>query len=295
MFQLTDVDYSALIAELEEAIAWIDGFGLPVGATRYGAYLRALKLVDKRWREGATRADEIPIDPKLMETAAWEAALIGRVARGLRQHSAASLVQKLRVLVSGPILERDEKTANSGNRARDCGFELDVAAYFSTAGVVDLTRGVDVVGSFRTMPLFIECKRPSSRRKVAENLDEASAQILTELSATGLACYGIPAISVAKVDWAGGVVIHAKTREALEESLRSWFDRFDRAYLQPWFPRQKDGRLSAVLVHIPYTGYIGDSATITGTEIALVQSRLLQGTWAHRDLAGLVQALGASR
>jgi hypothetical protein len=224
-----------------------------------------------------------------METAAFEAAQLIRIWQAFAESPPEGLEARLKTYASGPELEREERPAKSGNSSRDCGFELDVAAHFRGAGSISLTQGVDVVVRFRTMPIFIECKRPSSQQMVAENLDRATDAIMVELGNTSLASYGVPAISIAKVDWAGGVVIKGDSTAALESALTAWMAHFDKDYIQPWFPKLTDGRLIAVLLHIPYVGYIGESPSIVGVQMGLIGSRFVQGTIAHRDLVQLTE------
>ncbi len=279
-----------MIAELEQAVAWLESFGIAIRTKRHAIYLRYLKLIDKRWREaGNMRAADVPIDPKRMETAAFEAAQLIRIWQAFAESPPDGLDAKLKIYAGGPELEREERPSKSGNSARDCGFELDVAVHFRAAGPINLTEGVDVVVRFQTMPIFIECKRPSSQQMVAENLDRATDAIMLQLNHTALSSYGMPAISIAKVEWVGGVVLQGNSAAALENALTSWMARFDKDYIQPWFPTLRDGRLIAVLLHIPYVGYIGDSPSIVGVQLGLIGSRFVQGTIAHRDLAKLTE------
>ena len=54
MFALSSKGYAEIIANLERALVWIESMGVPAQTSRYAAYLRTLKKIDKRWREGAT-------------------------------------------------------------------------------------------------------------------------------------------------------------------------------------------------------------------------------------------------
>ena len=282
-----------MIRELEGALSWLYGLGVSTERTRFATYLRTLQFIDKRWREvGDLRASDIPVDPILMETCALEASQLIRIWQGLADSPPTGLTTKLKILVGGPELEIREKVTNAGNAARDCGFELDLAAYFRRVSEVDLMGGVDVVARFRTMPIFIECKRPSSRKKIATNLDRASAQILTQLHHTSLACYGIPAISVTKAHWNGWPLVRAQSIESIRASVAQRIGLFRSQYINPWFTRQKDARMAAVLVHFPYIGYTGDSPTMIGTEMFVLGDERQQRGWSHRDLADLITLLG---
>lgn len=294
MFRLSTTGFETMISELEQAMEWLAGLSISTTRSRFAEYLRTLKRIDRRWREGATRADEIPVDPILMETAALEAWQLVRTWRGLRDQPPAGLARKLALMVDGPVLEINERSTNSGNSARDSGFELDVAAFFSNAGAVDLTRDVDVTLNARGIPHFIECKRPSSQKRLSKNLNEASSQIMVELGRSRLACYGIAAISAAKAHFRGWPLIRGRTIEEIRAAIRSWMKRFDDSFLAPWFARQRDGRVVAVLVHFPYIAYTGDSPTILGNEYYLIARKFIRGTRAHSDLEGLTRSLELS-
>jgi hypothetical protein len=286
------VTFAEVITDLEKALAWLEGMRISTGTKRHATYLRTLKMIDKEWQaRGDMRAADVPVDPKLMTTAAAEAFQVIRVWRAFAGREPRGLRKKLRILAGGPVLEREENPAKSGNSARDCGFELEVAAYFSGVGDVDLTRGVDVVVPFQGMSLFLECKRPSSAAMIAENLDRASDQIMDELGGTRLASYGIPAISVVKAEWAGGVVFKATKMAQVHGTLRSWMKRVDEDYLGPWFRRQTDGRMLAVLVHIPYEGEFDDAPPMPSVQFSLIVG-CSPGTVAHNDFVKLKTSLG---
>ncbi len=281
-----------MIEDLEKALAWLSNLGVATEKTRYASYLRTLKLIDKRWREGAQRAKDIPVDPQLMETSALEASQLVRIHEGLAVSPPDGLAAKLGLLVDGPLLETNERSANAGNAARDCAFELELASYFRRAGEVELGQGVDLTVRFRGIPLFIECKRPSSRKRITSNLDRASQQVRERLGQTALASYGIPAISVSKSHWNGWPLVRGESMESIRATMTDKIAEFDRQHVAPWFARQRDGRLIAVLIHFPYIAYAGDSPTILGTEIFVIGSRFILGTRAHQDLAELIAALG---
>jgi hypothetical protein len=215
-------------------------------------------------------------------TKIWRA-FAGREPNGLRA--------KIKTFAGGPVLDREENPARSGNSARDIGFELEVAAYFNGVGVVDLTRGVDVVVPFQGLTIFLECKRPSSEGMIAENLDRAADQIVSELNKTRMASYGIPAISVVKAEWAGGVVLGASTTEQIHGSLRSWAARVDRQYLGPWFRRQTEQRMVAVLVHIPYEAEFEAAPPMPSVQFFMIAA-CSPGSIAHSDLVKLKTLLG---
>jgi hypothetical protein len=294
VFQHSSVTYTETISDFEKAIAWLEGMGISTRTKRHAKYLRTLKTIDEEWQKrGDMRASDIPIEPKLMTTSAAEAFQLIRIWRAFADRPPEGLKAKLKILAGGPSLEAQENPAKSGNSARDCGFELEVAASFSGLGDVELKRGVDVAVSHQGISLFVECKRPSSPTMIAENLDRAAEQIMSELNATRLASYGIPAISVVKSEWAGGVVIKATTMPQLHHALRSWTARVDKDYLAPWFRRQSDSRMVAVLLHIPYEGDFKDEPPMAGVQLNLVIG-CRPRTVAHRDLMRLRASLGSA-
>jgi hypothetical protein len=277
-----------MIAGLESALDWLGSKGIRGRPSRYATYLQIIKRIDQRWQEGATRAADIPVDPLLMETAFREALQLIRIAEGLSNQQGARLQEKLTCLVSGPVLERDERLSNSGNLPRNLGFELEVAADFAAAGDIELSEDVDLVVRSGDIPFFIECKRPASLGRVVANLNGAASQIMRRLDATGLTSYGIVALSVAKMHWPAGALIKGASMAHIRASVERWVDGFDRRYVAPWLHRQRDGRMAGVLVHIPYVAYESDSPTVVGTELSL-RCRYPKGTLSHNDLAHLLR------
>lgn len=292
VYRQSPVTYSELIADLEKAMAWLDGLGISTGTKRHAGYLRTLKKIDKEWRaRGDMRASDVPIAPKLMTTAGAEAFRLISVWRVFAGSEPEGLVRKLKTYAGGPVLEREENPRKAGNSARDVGFELEVAAYFNSVGTVELKRGVDVVVQFQGMSLFLECKRPSSAGMIGENLDRAEEQIMGELNETRLASYGIPAISVAKSEWPGGAVFGASRTEQIQRSLQSWAERIDRDFVGPWFLRRTDQRLVAVLVHIPYEAELQGAPPMPSVQFSVIGG-CQPGSAAHNDLLKLKVMLG---
>lgn len=292
MYRQSAVTYADLIADLEQALAWLESMGISTATKRHAMYLRTLRKIDREWRaRGEMRASDVPVSAKLMTTSAAEAFQLIRVWRAFAGREPDGLKRKLRTFAGGPPLERDERPAKSGNSARDIGFELEVAAFLSQAGPVDFSRGVDVAVPLRGMSFLLECKRPSSLAMVAKNLDRAATQIVGELRKTRLVNYGVPAISVAKAEWPGGVVLGASRISQVHGSLRAWVARIDRDYLAPWFSRRSDSRLAAVLVHIPYEVELSDSPPMPSVQFWMI-SGCSKDKPAHRDLLALMAYLG---
>lgn len=292
MYRQSVVTFSGAIEDLERAIGWLDGQGISMRTKRHATYLRTLEIINREWQaRGDMRACDVPVEPKLMTTSAAEAFQLIRIWRAFAGREPKGLLPRLKVFAGGPVLESEEKPVKSGNSARDVGFELEVAAYFNGVGAVDLTGGVDVVVPFQGLTVFLECKRPSSEGMIAENLDRAADQLERELSKTRLASYGIPAISVAKAEWAGGVVLAASTIGQVLGSLHSWAARFDRQHLGPWFRKQTDRRLAAVLVHIPYEADLDDAPPTPSVQFFMIAG-CSPGTAAHSDLLRLKTSLG---
>lgn len=292
MYRRSEHTYAEILADLEQALSWLGSARVSTKTKRHATYLGSLKLIDHAWRaRGAMRAEDVPIDAKLMTTSFAEAFRLITIWRAFAGREPSGLAAKLKAFAKGPVLEREERPAKSGNSARDIGFELEMAAYFSAAGPVDLTRGVDVVVSFNGIAAHIECKRPSSVGMIGENLDRAGRQLQRELNKTRLASYGIVAISLAKAEWAAGVVLGASRMDQIHASLQAWTKRIDREYLAPWFQTQTDQRMLAVLVHIPYDADFENEPPFPSVQCDLIVRRS-PGGHALQDLTKLRTLLG---
>ncbi|MGH9366399.1 MAG: hypothetical protein ACRD3M_01835, partial [Thermoanaerobaculia bacterium] len=286
LFDISETGLADLIADLESAIAWVSSRGVRAQRSRYATYLRTIRQIEARRKQGATRAKDIPVDPLMMENAFREALQLARIAHGLRDEDNEHVRDKLRVLIGGPALEGDEKEINSGNRARNCAFELDVAACLAPIARPDFSTGVDVTVRHSGVSFLIECKRTFSLRKLATNLRDAGRQITEELEKTGLAAYGVVALSAAKMHWHAGALIRTKSFMEIDAAIHKWIGQFDRRHVNPWLRRQGERRLAGVLVHLPYTAYVGDSPTVVGTQFILL-NRYGPRTIAYSDLSKL--------
>jgi len=289
-FRLTQTSFGQEIEDLRRALQWLNDLGIRTSGTRYASYLKSLIFIEARWRAGATRADEIPVDPLVMETAFVESSQLLRIWRGLHATATDGVVARLRKATKGPVLLKDEKATNSSNAGRDSAFELEIAAGCAHFGAIGLEGRVDVRSEIGTIPVSVECKRPSSERKLTSSLKEASTQLEMELSQTALACYGVVAMSVSKSHWKAGALIKGGSMESIRQSMVLWLKRFDERYVEPWFASVPDGRIIAVFVHLPYVAYVGDSPTIVGTELMVLTRKFLP-PYAKADCARMVQGL----
>ena len=278
--------FESVITQLDSAIGWVASHDVRSRPSRYATYLETIQRIEKRWREGATRADEISVDPVLMETAFREGIQLIRIATAFRGRHVEGMLPKLKRLIDGPVLEGDERSSNSGHVGRDTGFELEVAAYFSSAGYVEFPPDIDLVLHAGGISYYFECKRPSSPQKLRPNLNRARTQLIHRLSQTRMTSYGVVALSASKVHWSPGALLTVTSVASLRDSVTVWLARFDREHITTWLHAQPDNRLAAVLVHLPYTAYVGDSPPISTSEFFLL-GRHGRGSQLAKDLRRL--------
>jgi len=94
-----------------------------------------------------------------------------------------------------------------------------------------------------------------------------------------------------KAEWTGGVVFGASMMDQIHGGLQSWMARVDREYLGPWFRRQTDKRMVAVLVHIPYEAEFEGAPPMPSVQFGLIVG-CPPGSAAHNDLVKLKTSLG---
>ena len=172
---LQRTSWESTASHLDDAMRWLDGLGIRTNATRIAQYRKeahAMALAAKKNTTGSKLTASTFSERCLL---AYEIQQIIRIHQAFSRNSPSGLVERLEIFVKGPIAATDERPDSSSNRPRNIGFELDLGAKISLAGLpVEFPPGADIVASLGGKQLLVECKRP-------QNFDTVSGAISTAL------------------------------------------------------------------------------------------------------------------
>lgn len=163
--------------QLASATSWIESFGLSTANTRlrrYAAEIHELNNANKDKLEGQEhRFLEALFEANELITI--HSLLVGKEVPGLEK--------RLKKLIGGAVDRCTEPTQGAGIKARNTGFELNVAGRFASIDLLpNLSTNTDVVLNLSGHTLFTECKRPSSESKVRVRINDGIKQCKNAIS-----------------------------------------------------------------------------------------------------------------
>jgi len=176
------------LANLDKVLTLCRDRGLDgdLSTSRFLDYRRCLeRLIElsRRNAAGETITTEAlaPDDQPLYLTALVESTEIGDTADYLGTCEPNSLRPKLRDVLRGPPLPMAED--KNSNQARNMMFELSLAAKLWSVGLpTHLGEHPDLWVEIGKRKLLIECKRPSDRRTVKDQIGPARKQLIRQLA-----------------------------------------------------------------------------------------------------------------
>ena len=141
--------------------------------------------------------------------------------------------QKIRKILSGPLLPRDED--QNSNEARNTIFELNLASKLYTVGLnPSLGTGADVECMIEGKRLLIECKRPLSDSSVKMRIKKAKKQVEADLKKTAPGSRVVIAVSLSKImnptDKFFAFLEESSAREKLADLLEAEAEKTKRSW-----------------------------------------------------------------
>lgn len=243
---------------------WLDSIGLDWIKTRYGVY-------EKRFNafESAALATEKPkielADKRAFDNAYHEANEIIRISNDLKKLEKTEFMEQIKKVLSG----QEYRAMADNDQARDFLFELSTAARFARAGYnVSLTGLCDVVVEIPEGPLFVECKRLKSVKKIEKNVTKALTQIERRMSGTkSKSPLGLVALNVTDlIEWPRNLA--PDSPKAAMELQRSIASNFLREKSERLTPSTKKKRILGSLVECSSIWYLSEKSEISGLNYA---------------------------
>jgi len=250
--------YEVILQRLDTALNRCSDLGLGemVNNSRFSQYRRWLeKLIGIVRKTGPTGINHELRDEILKHKAEYLASLVesmefGEVMQHLSQMDRDVLSSKLVDVLQGPFLPRGENATS--NKSRNTLFELNLAALLKRAGFSpELPPHPDVRCCVAQTPLFFECKRPFSGKKVEKRIKEAGKQLENDIRDCGTAdTYGVVAISFAKLFSPSQIPIPILNEQIARQFMDSWLMDVAERTKNAWGRFQQSSAIGCILFHL---------------------------------------------
>jgi hypothetical protein len=231
------------------ACEWMRSKGIAVDRTRAGEYERILIEIAAYYERGAID-DLITLrGSRVLFNAMAQASEFVDIHSGVSRLPSPHVEEKLRDFVGGAVMLEDETLKL--NHPRNVGFELLIAAASATCGLtIDLAPPADLSWIVNSTRLFVECKRPFAKRKIANRIREGLRQLTRryEASPDPAQSRGVLAVSVSRVFNDGSRILQVPNEAAVDAEMERIFDQFIKRYRHYWLTT--DSRTLAVLLEL---------------------------------------------
>jgi len=267
---MTTKSYAAILAGLDRFLARCEIFGLGDRTresrfSRYRDNLEELVEVVRLSREGQLTAERQATVSQHREdylAALFDSDQISDIAPYLDDFEPTLLKRKLRDILSGPPLLRDENP--NTNQSRNILFELLLAARLRRAGLDSrIGERPDVTCILAGEDFGFECKRLFSEGQLLGRVAQAAStlrQIIAEVPAAPK--QGVVVISVAKLFPAAHVSLRISDQALTRASLDEWLSQLAGATKDGrsgWEQWVREGPVVGILFHV---GGIFENVTV---------------------------------
>lgn len=242
--------------EFEQALAWMAAHNAPLDGNRVARYRTLLAhLVEAQSADDVERLKRQADD---FLDVLFEVEELLEIHRGFKDRTVRGLEARLRRLVEGPIMRKDERPTSASIIGRNTALELILASRLSLAGLrVDLNHDEDVRGHYRWHRIHFECKRPSSPRQILPKLKDAVDQCNTRIARFPLKLSsGMVLVDFSWVANPKAVLIRRRNAQEIAASLSGAVDTFAREFV-PQLKLDQEPRLLGVMVR--FAGLIVDN------------------------------------
>lgn len=255
-----------------QAKKWLASVPVPTEDNRFSSILTNVNLVQQHWNKPTL--DDVLRLHKMHDL--WISLLdadsfvtIHEQFSKLRSHQLPR--QRLKEIVSGPLMPHDEGNDGSSIQARNALFELELAARLQGHGF-SITRFDDIEFEFNGVTVNIQCKRLHSASQLKYNLERACSQIAKRIGLPRQ--WGLVAIGVDKISNADRTVWEVPHEAVLKAHASSLVKNYLSA-AGKMLLRNCDIQVLGIIVDLRYIGRIKnaeDDLLTRGKETALLFS-----------------------
>jgi hypothetical protein len=176
-----------------------------------------------------------------------------------------TLREKFGAILEGPFSPRQETAAS--NHARNTIFELNLAGWLTYKGIpTRMDHNPDISCEIADRLVFIQCKRPFSRRKVEANIRRACKQLSIDLNCAGdTRNRGIVAISMTRAINPGTVLLQVRSEADVTPALSSQMQELAAYYSRRMLKGQ---RIIGIVFHAMTPVFVKEGNEYRTTQLA---------------------------
>ncbi len=254
-FKINKITFEEILNDLQKVKQTIKSINLNFDKSRFGTYhQRIVKLWD---------AINVNQTEKFRRSNDFETSIIALVESielisifdNLPITTNPVLTEKIRKILKGPILPRDEN--HNSNESRNTIFELNLGAHFKKAtNNVDFSTG-DFLSIYNGDTFVFECKRPFAQRNTMKNFNKANRQLSSKINAQPN-YYGIIALSINRLLTKGELFPVVNTEEQLKMIMENAVQDFISLWEQKFISKIINIKILGMIVHLLVPAIVED-------------------------------------
>lgn len=171
------INYDDILNQLNNTSAWFQKIGLKTDNSRFSEIMGYMEIICDYHKKNEVEKLIEEYDNEILWYAILESAAfleINQAFQGIKDHLIPR--GKLKEVLNGPFLPREEAPKDQNIHARNTLLELQVAANIKNSGI-DVIGFDDVDFIFNGFHFNVQCKRIHSAKMIEENVNKAIHQI----------------------------------------------------------------------------------------------------------------------
>ena len=277
--KISSTSYTSIAQDYNEAMQWMEGIGVILGAGRTKHYL---KVIDY-WKDHYKIASEEQAKNALPEfvNSMCEISSFIHIYKKLKDEPKSELIgirEKLQKGVNGPIESATETSKST--TARNFIFEATTAARFHNPknGLSSMLNAESDSGIyFEKNKIWVECKRITTIKKIEKNIRKASDQLERILhNKIGAKNKGLVAIDVSKILNSGDNIFVQKNDTLLIQAVESLMNNFIYQNHKKWenIYVKRDRKLIGTIIYFSFMSVSEDRNLLVSTVEWAINPRL---------------------
>jgi hypothetical protein len=211
-----------------------------------------------------------------------EVSSLSLIHKGLRRTEGQNkaLEQRIKDLIKGPEHSNKENPSTSSNQARNISFELVIAAHFAAAGYsINLSTEADLSIEDVGKILFVECKRPQSKKRIEENVHTALKQLTRRYDESEFNGdkRGFIALSISKVLNPDQLLLSGIDEQELRGRMIRVVNEFIEKYRYLWI-NPNDKRTIGLVLHLHTPAEVRSEGAYFTTRQITIDKITVEGT-----------------
>jgi hypothetical protein len=286
--------YISASDELNRAISWLESLGVRCSGTRVTKYRNIFSELARLQLEDRLSEFNVDRDFEAWSNAVHEVNPLIRIHEGLSSAVDPSLLPRLKSALRGHAMYVLDNDNRSG---RDFTFELSVVAKFAKQGYqVNFNSDADVEAIVDGAPVYVECKRLKSEKKVEERIKEGVNQLTKRYAAAPNpdSARGFLALSIGKVVNPSLQRIVGLNDEHLGQVTSRLLSKFIDENRKHW-QLSPDPRTLGVIAVLDTPAELTQTKQLTTVHEAMLDATALPGTEEREQLEAIVRNVFAPR